>query len=255
MLQKKKPGPKPRGKDTVQANGATGPLPEHGKDQARPPTQKKPKTSPAPPASSKPDLGALGKLQDQSAAAAEATAQAEQAYEVKRLEGDQWFELEDGRMVRYYKVRWVGDWPPDQNPTWEPEENISRSLVREYLKRKEKKEAGGSSLPSTPQKKQQQQQPSGKKKGPSAQRTLSPWMGSRKFSSVQEAFEGEDEGRADSEGRVHDANDALHGTEEPQDDDEFKVTEDKTSLSVSSPPPRTSLGVNLARQFSMFGKR
>lgn len=64
---------------------------------------------------------------------------AEQTWEVKRVEDDWRFRTEDGRVVRYFKVRWAGNWPPEQNPTWEPEENLTASMVRSYLKRKRAK--------------------------------------------------------------------------------------------------------------------
>ncbi|KAH7027298.1 uncharacterized protein B0I36DRAFT_364520 [Microdochium trichocladiopsis] len=59
----------------------------------------------------------------------------EQVWEVKRLEGMR-TELVDGKPVRLFRVRWKGDWPPDQNPTWEPEDNIDKPLIKEYLARK-----------------------------------------------------------------------------------------------------------------------
>lgn len=62
--------------------------------------------------------------------------QGEQDYVVKRLEGDQ---VLDG--VHWFRVRWEGDWPDDENPTWEPRENISEKLVKQYLKKKAKREA------------------------------------------------------------------------------------------------------------------
>jgi hypothetical protein len=31
-----------------------------------------------------------------------------------------------------YLVRWVGDWPEDQNPTWEPKANIPDWLRYQY---------------------------------------------------------------------------------------------------------------------------
>lgn len=61
--------------------------------------------------------------------------QGEQDYVVKRLEGDQ---VLDG--VHWFKVRWEGDWPDDENPTWEPRDNIAEKLVRQYLKRKAKRD-------------------------------------------------------------------------------------------------------------------
>ncbi|KAK5634134.1 hypothetical protein RRF57_009848 [Xylaria bambusicola] len=70
----------------------------------------------------------------------------DQEWEVKRLEGDK-IEVTDGKLVRYYKVRWAGEWPEDQNPTWEPEENIPHPLVRKYLKKKAAKTAWNGLVP------------------------------------------------------------------------------------------------------------
>ncbi|KAJ2904742.1 hypothetical protein MKZ38_007360 [Zalerion maritima] len=55
----------------------------------------------------------------------------EQAWEVKALEGDKYI---DGH--RHYLVRWKGDWPLEENPTWEPKENISWVLIKAYLRMK-----------------------------------------------------------------------------------------------------------------------
>lgn len=55
-------------------------------------------------------------------------------WEVKRIEGMETYDVEGRGLVRYFRVRWEGNWPPDQNPTWEPEENLSATLVRNYMK-------------------------------------------------------------------------------------------------------------------------
>ncbi|CAK7231375.1 hypothetical protein SCUCBS95973_007890 [Sporothrix curviconia] len=47
------------------------------------------------------------------------------------------------RLVRFFLVRWKGDWPPDQNPTWEPAENLPPRMVRQYLKKAAQKRVGG----------------------------------------------------------------------------------------------------------------
>ncbi|KAI1261092.1 hypothetical protein F5Y18DRAFT_215491 [Xylariaceae sp. FL1019] len=86
------------------------------------------------------------------------------AWEVKRLEGDKLVDF-DGDHMQYYKVRWEGNWPPGENPTWEPEANISKSLIDEYWQKKAKK-TGQSS--------------------PGRQPVLK-----RKWSSVADAFEGD----------------------------------------------------------------
>ncbi|TLD09403.1 uncharacterized protein PgNI_07412 [Pyricularia grisea] len=63
-------------------------------------------------------------------------------WEVLRLEG---FKVEEhnGKKTRFFKVRWKGDWPADQNPSWESEDCIDRDTVREFLRlcKEKKKEA------------------------------------------------------------------------------------------------------------------
>ena len=56
----------------------------------------------------------------------------EPQYEVKRLEGAKQLII-DGQRERYFLVRWKGNWAPEENPTWEPEEFLPASLVRKYL--------------------------------------------------------------------------------------------------------------------------
>jgi hypothetical protein len=58
----------------------------------------------------------------------------EQEFEVQRLEGDT-IDVINGVEKRWFKVRWKGDWPKDQNPTWEPEENLPTDLVQAYSRR------------------------------------------------------------------------------------------------------------------------
>lgn len=105
----------------------------------------------------------------------------EQEYVVKRLEGH---DFVDG--VNYFKVRWEGDWPPDQNPTWEPEENISGDLVKKYLKRKAEREA--EKMKNTPRK---STVASSSKPREKQQMTLAHWA--KSYNSVAEAFEGKAE--------------------------------------------------------------
>ncbi|KAI0854151.1 hypothetical protein F5Y00DRAFT_222421 [Daldinia vernicosa] len=103
-----------------------------------------------------------------------------QVWVVERLEGDKMINV-DGKHVRYFKVRWEGDWPPDQNPTWEPEENITPALVKLYLKKKAARRT-----PASPKRRNSNNAPSNT---PSFRHpTLK-----RKYSSVAEAFAGEGE--------------------------------------------------------------
>ncbi|KAI0125442.1 hypothetical protein BJ170DRAFT_596698 [Xylariales sp. AK1849] len=58
----------------------------------------------------------------------------ETVYEVKRLEAVKVLGVGD-KQERQFRVRWEGNWPNNQNPTWEPEENLPRKLVKKYLKK------------------------------------------------------------------------------------------------------------------------
>ncbi|ODA77793.1 hypothetical protein RJ55_06395 [Drechmeria coniospora] len=63
----------------------------------------------------------------------------ETAWVVKRVQDAALYNVEGRGLTRYFKVLWEGDWPPDQNPTWEPEENIPEELVRSYFRRSTKR--------------------------------------------------------------------------------------------------------------------
>lgn len=128
--------------------------------------------------------------------------QAEQEYVVKRLEDDS---IVDG--IHYFQVRWEGDWPPDQNPTWEPRENISADLVKVYLKRKAEK---ARHIPASARK------GLGSSKGKpeeKRQSTLNQWASKFNYSSVSEAFEGQAE--------LDQINLHTHDGGRPDDDDEL----------------------------------
>lgn len=100
-------------------------------------------------------------------------AQGEQEYVVKRLEEDQ---IIDG--VHWFRVRWEGDWPEEENPTWEPRENIAEKLVKQYLRRKAKREA------------ERHAKASAKKKSKMKQPNLLADQ-AKAYGSVMEAFEGQ----------------------------------------------------------------
>lgn len=107
---------------------------------------------------------------------------AEPVWEVKRIEDVEMYEVEGRGLVRYFKVRWEGDWPPEQNPSWEPEDNLPANLVRNYLKRPKKRPPATTPTPKTKKLKQT---------------TLS-WSNGKQYKSVSEAFEGEaDNGEVD----------------------------------------------------------
>ncbi|KAI0482403.1 hypothetical protein GGR56DRAFT_619781 [Xylariaceae sp. FL0804] len=107
----------------------------------------------------------------------EPDAEEDGVWEVKRLEGHRTEEV-DGQPVRYFRVRWAGSWPPDQNPTWEPESNIPPQLVRQYLKKADAKA-------------QAQGQGNGARAPPGKPRPPVLSTFKRKYSSVAEAFEGD----------------------------------------------------------------
>lgn len=66
----------------------------------------------------------------------DSVASEEEEWTVKRLEDMNEYIVEGRGRVRYFKVLWEGNWSPDKNPTWEPEKNLPKALVKEYLKKK-----------------------------------------------------------------------------------------------------------------------
>lgn len=140
----------------------------------------------------------------------------------------------DGTVTRYFLVKWVGDWPLEQNPSWEPEENVSPALVTGYLKKKVQRPEGEMS-PANPK---------------LHQSTLSPWR-EPKYTSVTEAFEG----------HMEDMTLPVDGADDVEDDgagEQFRVTtEDKKTVSPSpsAGPSRSSIiDLDLARQVSLFSQ-
>ncbi|KAG6046922.1 hypothetical protein E4U17_007685 [Claviceps sp. LM77 group G4] len=51
------------------------------------------------------------------------------------------YHVENHGLIRYFLVRWAGDWPPEQNPSWELEHNLHPDLVLNYTKMAKKKRA------------------------------------------------------------------------------------------------------------------
>ena len=62
----------------------------------------------------------------------------EEAWEVKAIEGYTNLTEDSGLTRNWFQVRWAGDWPPDQNPSWEPEENLPPDMIRKYFKKVQK---------------------------------------------------------------------------------------------------------------------
>ncbi|KAI1780215.1 hypothetical protein F4818DRAFT_402141 [Hypoxylon cercidicola] len=137
----------------------------------------------------------------------------QQVWVVDRLEGDRIVETEDGGHERYFKVRWEGEWPADQNPTWEPEDNIPPHLVKRYLKKK---------------KKSTRSHDSPAKNGGTPSKAPPKRLLKRKYSSVMEAFEGDDE-------VIHNLGEDLMNEEESDGQEEILVV---ATESKKSPKPR-----------------
>ncbi|KAK4129043.1 hypothetical protein N657DRAFT_561539 [Parathielavia appendiculata] len=156
-------------------------------------------------------------------------------WEVKDLLDDQWF-VEQGVKVHKYLVLWEGDWPEDQNPTWEPTENVQdQALLKRYQNKKK----------------------AGLLKPPRKQRTLHRSLPGAKYSSVAEAFEAgidEQTGPA-AAGGVSDA----EGPEET-----FLVTENagyimvngrKSALAPAAPPPSFGSFDNMLARYNQVFPR
>jgi hypothetical protein len=56
---------------------------------------------------------------------------AQPLWPVKAIEGKKTLIIQ-GVPQTFYLVRWRGNWPPSQNPTWERRENIPEELRQEY---------------------------------------------------------------------------------------------------------------------------
>ncbi|KAF5567811.1 hypothetical protein FPHYL_3024 [Fusarium phyllophilum] len=141
----------------------------------------------------------------------------EPGWEVKRLEDMELYDVEGQGLVRYFLVRWEGDWPPDQNPSWEPESNLPKDLIKAYLRNGKRKR---SDKPVTkPASKQPSVAPSYAPKKSMKQTTLSWGIPAKQFKSVSEAFAG---GEEDELGMPA----AADPRKEDDDDDELFVVEE-----------------------------
>lgn len=124
--------------------------------------------------------------------------QEDNGWVVERIEDVEYYEVDGIGLVRYFRVSWEGDWPPDQKRTWEPEENIPANLVRNFFKNSRHKRKALSRLGTVVQSHSQSHP---KEKGRPAKRsgssslkqgTLSWPAVRRKYKSVSEAFAAED---------------------------------------------------------------
>ena len=125
-------------------------------------------------------------------------------WEVKELLDDRWV-IEQGVKAHMYLVLWAGDWPADQNPTWEPAENVQdQGLVKRY---QHKKKAGLL------------------KPGQKTQKTLHRYLAGAKYSNVAEAFEG----------GIDDQTGLAAGRESDVDlpEETFRVTETVSDVTVN----------------------
>ncbi|KHN98946.1 Chromo domain-like protein [Metarhizium album ARSEF 1941] len=65
----------------------------------------------------------------------------EPTWEVERLEDMAFYNVEGQGLVRYFLVRWSGDWPPNQQTSWEPDHHLPRKLIRTFTKLDKKSRA------------------------------------------------------------------------------------------------------------------
>ncbi|KAH6608477.1 hypothetical protein Trco_001823 [Trichoderma cornu-damae] len=155
---------------------------------------------------------------------------------VERIEDVEYYEVDGRGLVRYFRVSWEGDWPPDQKRTWEPEENIPPSLVRNFFKTPKSKRRTMSKLGTIQRSTEQSILKRGRgsrqgvhkhnahKRASSPKQTRLQWPAvRRKYSSVSEAFAGDQ----DSPGVMDESYDGEQGELDGDEQDEFfVVTED-----------------------------
>lgn len=162
--------------------------------------------------------------------------QGEQDYVVKRLEADT---ILDG--VHWFQVRWEGDWPEGDNPTWEPRENISGKLVKHYLKRKAKREADRLARTASKNK--------SKTKQPNL---LADWA--KSCTSVADAFDGQAEMSTGS-GTALDQDTACDGDADANDTDgpdELLVTDEENEAAATE--RRKATEAQILAQFTSMAR-
>ena len=171
--------------------------------------------------------------------AEKAAEEEDEGWAVKRLEGDKHDYDEAGNLVRFFKVLWEGDWPAWQNPSWEPEENISIELKEEYLAKQEAKMKNGYLT-------------SGKSPAKSAiKRPPPPSLPKKRYSSVAEAFEGDinESGDIDPRRRAEEDDDDRDGEER------LVVTDEPRPKAVAKPAMSfTSFDHKVAMYRNAFGR-
>lgn len=183
-----------------------------------------------------------------------AQAEGETDWVVERIEDVEYYEVEGRGIVRYFKVSWEGDWPPDQKKTWEPEENIPPNLVRNFFKtsrnkRKSMSKSGPgkqSSIKQTEPKNGASKQSSSHKQGPVMKQSRLSWPGvRRKYSSVSEAFAGDQDNLEMADEAYDGEEDELTGDGQ---DEFFVVTE-----GVEGEMPSQSLWPSAGALSTAFG--
>jgi hypothetical protein len=166
-------------------------------------------------------------------------------WEVERIEDSELYEVEGRGLVRYYKVRWVGDWPPEENPTWEPEENIPAKMVRKYLKAARKKRKASETEPAN------DNISTTKKPKGLVQSTLS-WPMAGTYSSVDEAGVGqvEDDGSTgeDDGTGANAAPDEDEQNGDAADDCELRIVQNEPQPSQSNWSNEDGYGTRMAFQ-------
>ncbi|KAM0242068.1 hypothetical protein ACHAP5_007466 [Fusarium lateritium] len=146
-------------------------------------------------------------------------------WEVKCIEDMELYDVEGVGLVRYFKVRWEGDWPPDQNPSWEPEANLPPDLIRKYVKNgKRKRDRPAAKKPA----KQPTVAPSYAPSKKSMKQTTLTWgIPAKQYKSVSEAFEGVE----DDELAMAVEEEAPVAKDEEEEDELFIVEEPPTKKS------------------------
>ncbi|KAF4971581.1 hypothetical protein FSARC_1647 [Fusarium sarcochroum] len=207
------------------------------KSKSRTSTPKPPKSAPAKPSRRTPPQGEPT-VEDTEPAVEDAEPPAEPDWEVKRVEGMEVYEVEGLGLVRYFKIRWEGDWPPEQNPSWEPESNLPSKLIKNYMKNSKRRRLGVK--PPAPKKapaKEPVVAPSyAPRKKAMKQTTLSWGLPAKQYKSVSEAFAGDEEDELGMP--MEDI--APNNHEDEEEDELFVVEEPPTKKSRV----RTSWGGN-----------
>lgn len=170
----------------------------------------------------------------------------EQSFVVEGVEDMQIWKLDEGS-VRFFKVRWEGDWPECDKTTWEPEVNLEPETVMEYMAERERQ-----GLPDVLEYVADVKRKPKPKVRAKTKMDQPSWP-RKKYSSVSEAFEdvgGTLEARPGSDKSVELGLTGMVKVDDNEGDDALLVTEEPVEAPTTADMLLPALDKELARAYS-----